>query len=315
MKKIPVGRTIAQAYGFAFRDFLRILGVTWLPMAILWVPGFFLQQRTIAMQQQMNAGDMSTFHELWRILLPFYLFAFIFLFMQIIGIAKLALGIKKKPDWIYFSLGKPVWRLIGNILLLMVAMFVCGLGAALGGIVIGFLTRLLSNAAHSGPVTIIAWIVAVVGMIALWCACFYAWIRLSFLLVPVVAAEEEGSALSRSWTLGLGNFWRMFVILLAVVGPFLILEFIFLFGFLFHGVSYPPPHADAAQTAAFQAAMNARAMQMIAAMNHYWYLVYPAFVVVMVLFYGIAVGAQCFAWRALTGGDVSAPVAGDRLPD
>jgi hypothetical protein len=27
MTKIPVGKTIARAYGFAFRDFLRLLGV------------------------------------------------------------------------------------------------------------------------------------------------------------------------------------------------------------------------------------------------------------------------------------------------
>jgi hypothetical protein len=309
MTKIPVGRTIAEAYSFAFRDFLKILGVTWLPMTILWVPGFFLQQRMVAVQQQMTAGDISAFHELWRILLPFYLFAFTLLFMQVIGIAKLALGIKKKPDWFYFSLGKPVWRLIGSCLLLIVAMIVGWLAALLGAIVIGFLTRLLTGAAHNGVVSTIAWIIAVVGTIALWCAYFYAWIRLSFLLVPVVAAEEEGFALARSWTLGLGNFWRMFVILLAVLGPFVILEFVFLLGFMFHGVSFPPAHADAAQTAAFQAAMNARAMQMIGAMNHNWYLTYPAFVVIMVLFYGITVSAQCFAWRALSG--TSAPVAGD----
>lgn len=309
MTKIPVGGTIAEAYGFAFRDFFKILGVTWLPMAVMWVPGFFLQQRMMAAQQQITAGDMSAFHEVWRILLPFYLVAFVFLSMQIIGIAQLALGIRKGPAWFYFSLGKPVWRLIGSFLLLIVVLMVGWLAAFLGGVVIGFITRLLTNAAHNGTVSTIAWIVAVVGMIALWCAYIYAWIRLSFLLVPVVAAEEEGSALARSWTLGLGNFWRMFVILLAVLGPFIILEFILLFGFLFHGLPFPPPHADAAQRAAFQAAMNGRAIQMMAAMNHRWYLIYPAFVVVMVVFYGAAIGSQAFAWRALGG--TSAPVAGD----
>ena len=32
MKKIPVGATIAHAYRFAFGDFLKILGVMWLPL-------------------------------------------------------------------------------------------------------------------------------------------------------------------------------------------------------------------------------------------------------------------------------------------
>ena len=67
--------------------------------------------------------------------------------------------------------------------------------------------------------------------------------------------------------------------------------------------------------------LNARAMQMIAAMNPSWYPVYPAFVVVMVLFYGIAVGAQCWFEPAavfeavLAGGVLDDPVEGDVLAD
>ena len=46
--------------------------------------------------------------------------------------------------------------------------------------------------------------------------------------------------------------------LLAILLPFLLLEFTLLFGYLFHGVSFPPPHASMEQAAAFRAAMNAR---------------------------------------------------------
>lgn len=311
MTKIPVGRTIARAYAFGFEDFFRILGVMWLPMAITWLPGIFMRQRIIDLREQITAGNFSAFREMWPILLPFYLMIFVLIFMQIIGIAKLALGIKKGPAGFYFSLGKPVWRLIGSFLLLIVAMIVGWLATVLGGVVTGFLLGLLAEAANSGLISGIVGLIVVLAIAALWCAYIYALVRLTFLLVPVIAAEEEGFALARSWTLGLGNFWRMFVILLAVLGPIFVLELAFVFAFMFRGISLPPAHANAAQAAAFQAALNARSIEMMGVIYHYWYLTYPAFIVVMVVFYGIYISAPCFAYRALTDDDASTPVAFD----
>lgn len=311
MTKIPVGRTIAHAYGFAFLDFFRILGVMWLPMAIMWVPGIFLQQRLLKLQAQIGTGGLSAFREMWPFLVPLYLVMFFLLFMQMIGIAKLALGVKKGPDWIYVSVGKPVWRLIGTCLLLIAAMIIGWLAVLLGGVVMGFLATLLTNAVKNGVFTAIVGVIAVVGLIALWCAYFYAVVRLTFLVVPVIAAEEEGFALARSWTLGLRNFWRMFAIILAIILPFLLLELVFLFGFIFHGVPFPANPKDPAQAMAFQIAMNVRTLEMMQAIYHYWYLTFPVFIVVVVLFYGAYIGASCFAWRALTEDGASGPVAAD----
>jgi hypothetical protein len=311
MTKIPVGKTIARAYAFGFRDFLRILGVMWLPLAIMWIPGIFLQRRAMALQAQAAAGNLSAFRDLWPILLPLYLVIFLFLFMQVIGIAKLALGIKKGPSWFYFSLGRPVWRLIGSFLLLIVAMIIGWLAVLLGGVVMGFLASLLNKAVGSSLFSGIVGVVAVVAMIALWCGYVYAVVRLTFLLVPVIAAEEEGFALARSWTLGVGNFWRMFVVLLAVMGPFLVLEMALLFGVLFRGVPFPPSHASTEQAAAFQAAVNARTLEMVGTLSHYWYVAYPVSIIVLVLFYGIYIGAPSFAYRALSDDEASVPVTAD----
>ena len=311
MTKIPVGRTIARAYGFAFRDFFRILGVMWLPMAVMWLPGLLMRQRMMSIQAQAAAGNLSAFREIWPILIPLYLLIFVLLFVQIVGIAKLALGIKRGPAWFYFSLGKPVWRLIGSLLLLVVAMLVGWLAVVLGGVVMGFLVgllgRLIGNSVFSGFLGILA----VVAMVALWCGYIYALVRLTFFLVPVIAAEEEGFALARSWTLGLRNFWRSFAVLLAIVGPILILEFVLVFGFMFRGIPFPTTAGDAAQAAVFQAAVNARTIAMVQAMYHYWYLTFPIFIVVMVVFYGAYVGAPCFAYRAMTEEAGSNPVAAD----
>ena len=54
-----------------------------------------------------------------------------------------------------------------------------------------------------------------------------------------------------------------------------------------------------------------RTVELISAMSHYWYLTYPVVIVVMVIFYGVNTGAQCFAWRALTESETSDPVAAD----
>ncbi len=103
----------------------------------------------------------------------------------------------------------------------------------------------------------------------------------------------------------------MFVILLVIFGPFLILEFLFLFGFVLRGLPALPAHASPAQTTAYQLAVNAQTLNMMNTMNHYWYITYPVGIAFMVVFYGLAVAAQCFAYRALTEDEASAAIAFD----
>jgi len=311
MKKIPVGATIARAYRFAFSDFFKILGVMWLPMGIMWLPGFFVRQRMMELSAQLTAHNFSGFGAMMWFLVPFYLVALVLIFMQIIGIAQIALDRRKGPVWFYFWLGRPVWRLIGSFLLLIVAFVIGWIAVLLGGVVIGFLLGLISKAVNNSVFGTAVAVVTGLAFIVLWCGYFYSLIRLTFLLVPVVAAETDGFALARSWALGLRNFWRMFVILLATLGPFIVLEFALIFGIMFKGMPFPPPQASAAQKAVFQAAMHARMLEMMNAMYHYWYITYPLMIAVIVVFYGLCTGAQCFAYRALTEGEASAPVAGN----
>lgn len=311
MAKIPVGATIAKAYRFAFGDFLKILGVMWPAMLAMWLPGLLMQPQMMALSAQVAARDYSGMRELWPILLLFYLAALVLIFMQVVGIAQLALGRQRNPGWIYFELGKPLWRLIGSFLLLMVAVIVGWIAVILFDVILGFLLKLLATGSANALVATIVGIITIVILVASWGAFFYSFIRLSFLLVPVVAAEEEGFALGRSWTLGLGNFWRIFVILLATLGPFIVLEFVFLFGFALKGLTFPPAHATAAQMAAYQAAVHERTLGLMNAMYHYWYVTYPITIVAVVILYGLCTGAQCFAYRSLTEGEASAPVAAD----
>jgi hypothetical protein len=308
MKKIPVGATIARAYRFAFGDFFRILGVMWPSLLLMWVPSILMQRQMTAISMQMAAKDYSGLQAMLPFFLIFYSVAFILIFMQMIGIAQIALERRKGPVWFYFWLGRPVWRLVGNVLLLIVALIIGWIAVTLAGVLIALLMGWLAKLAGDGILaTIFAFLTVIVALVP-FCALCYCVIRLSFLLVPVVAAEEQGFALARSWTLGLRNFWRMFLLLLATLGPFIVLELVFIFGFMFKGLPFPPSQASAAQKAIFEAAMNARMLEMMNAMNHYWYITYPLMVAVMVVFYGLCTGAQCFAYRALAEDEASAPI-------
>jgi hypothetical protein len=281
--------------------------VMWPAMLLMWLPSLFMRQQMTTLSVQMATHDYSSLRQMWPLFLLFYAVAFVLIFMQVIGIAQLALDRHKGPVWFYFSLGKPVWRLIGSFLLLIVAIFVGGFAVALAGVLIGILVTL----AKAVSITAFGIAINIVAPLAgLWCF-IYCLVRLSFLLTPIVAAEEEGFALARSWKLGKGNFWRMFAILLATIGPFVLLELILVMGFMFKGVSFPPPHASAAQTAAYQAAVNAHMLETMNGMHHYWYISFPLMIAIVVVFYGLATAGQCFAYRALTGGDPSAPVAAD----
>jgi len=57
--------------------------------------------------------------------------------------------------------------------------------------------------------------------------------------------------------------------------------------------------------------VNARMVEVMNTFHHYWYITYPLGIVFVVVFYGLAAGAQCFAYRALTEDKISVPIAAD----
>ena len=303
MAKIPVGATIAKAYRFAFGGFLRILGVIWFAAAVTWIPGLLLRHKMMTL---MTARDPSAMSQTLPIMLPAQIVGFVVLSMLMIGVARLALALHKGPAWFYFSLGKPVWRLVGSFLLLVLAIIVGYLAFLLGALVLGFAVGLLASAVPGTITTIAAGLLAIAGIVAVFCGYIYCLVRLTFLLAPVIAAEEPGFALGRAWALGKGNFWRMLGITIAVLAPFLMLEAAFVI-YWFQGL----PALDPAQPAAFQAAMDARMAMILDGLFHYWYVTYPLGLAILAVFYGANAGAQCFAWQALTQRDASDPVPGN----
>src|ERR1700744_3356720 len=123
MAKIPVGETIAHAYGFAFREFPKLFGIVWAPLAVsiavglMLTPGFF--------GNHVDPGDQDAIARFSGRMLPISLFILLPIRAMIAtGVSEQALGMRAGTTFVYFSLGASIWRFIASWLLVMVAMIV-----------------------------------------------------------------------------------------------------------------------------------------------------------------------------------------------
>ncbi|HVP83260.1 MAG TPA: hypothetical protein VMS78_00940 [Rhizomicrobium sp.] len=299
MDKIPVGQTVARAYSFAFKDFLKIIGVMWLPFAIMMAGTLVLATQINVFTAAITTKNYAAVTQVVQVLLPAYVVFAILVVMQFVGLTELALGNRTGSPYFFFTLGKPLWRLIGAyllvILIFIAAIAVFIIGSAMIAALFGAMTGATNGAKPSGAAAIVMGLGAIIGVIAAYCAFLYGLVRQTFLLTPVVIAEEK-IGLRRAWSLGRGNFWRMFTILLAIIVPFIVLEMIFLFGFVWHGMPpVPPQGATKEQLAAWQA-QNAANMT---SLQDHWYITLPLYLIISAIFYGYICGAQSFAYRAL----------------
>src|SRR5215469_12695513 len=268
MPKIPVGATIAQAYRFAFGDLLKILSIIWLPWLVLSAANLLLRTPAMTLSQDIATNNFAGVGPLLLIMVPLYLFGLYALFMQITGITQQALGLRTGSPFYYLSFGRPVWRLIGAFLLTALIILGLYLGFILAGIVLGLAFAFVGKMAAAAAV--IATFAVGFG------AYIYIIVRLAFLLNPVVIAESR-IGIGRSWSLGKGNFWRMFLIILATLVPIVV---VLMFIFLFWYGGFPPPRPINATPDQIAAANAATATWIAAAMKRstdYWYIVIPGY--------------------------------------
>jgi hypothetical protein len=125
-----------------------------------------------------------------------------------VGLLRKALGLHPGPVFIYFSLGAPVWRMIGAMLLL----FVIFIGIALGEVAVGFIVYGLAHSFVAAPGSY--WIVGI-AVFFLFCFYFYAMVRVSY-FVPVIVVAEGHIGIGRAWELARGSFWRIVAIMLVI---------------------------------------------------------------------------------------------------
>jgi hypothetical protein len=224
--QFPVGRTIEDAYSFGFRKFFAVLGVAWLPYLLLGILAVFLlgdfATRFLPSLRQISADHAFGPHGFDpRVLAPlraisgyiwlFTIAALLVTAMVEVGVMRKALGFSTGPTLVYLSFGSAFWRMVGAFVLLWLIWVGLIIGLA---IAVGIGAALLLSFV---PGNVRYLLIGATGFIA-FCAAVYVVFRLIFFLPAVVVAEER-LGIGRSWELGGGNFWRIFVVAIAIVIP------------------------------------------------------------------------------------------------
>lgn len=301
MQKIPVGATISGAYGFGFGNILSVLGVLWLPhlvLAAIIAAAIYGLAPDLPGQAMRGEFDMAFFKNIIRIIGIVWLASIVIRSMVTVGLQERALGKATGPVFFYFSLGAPVWRLLGAFILafliiILIAMLTAGAVAAISFAAVKLLP-------HGGKAIAVLAIVAGV----LWY--IYAAVRLTFFLPAVVVAEEK-IGLVRAWELAGGNFWRIFAVAFvvfvpvaigfqivssALIGPFIVSS-----DFASHFAAHFGPHFSADDVAkAYGEILTAVVKQLRGA----WLLVLVINAVETLIYHGLGNGMIATAYLRVT---------------
>jgi hypothetical protein len=292
MNKVPVGKTIAHAYGFTFGHLGTIIGLAWLPLVISAVLQFLpyaLHGSSLSTAGNATAQGRQALESLTTALLIVLLNAIIF-----VPVVRQALGLRQGTAMVHFKLGIPEFRLFGAILLLLLVTFVLAIGL-----------RLLEFGAGlvAGRGAAVA-IVAVLIVLAASCAFIYAIVRLGFLILPVTVAEEQIN-LIRGWILTKGNFWRIFAVVLAIGIPIAIAYALVVIGIIGPARLFAPLPGDASAQAQ---ALNAR----FSILQQHMPLYIGLNLIIAPFAIGLNAGACAFAYRALVSTEPAATLERER---
>ena len=302
--KIPVGATIAYAYHFALGNFLTVLRAIALPLVLQLGLSIVMINRVVPALEAMQANDPAAFSLLGPVLL-LYPIALVLFFVQFTSVTEAALGGLAR-SWLYFPIGKKMWRLLGGFVLAALAI----IGVAAAFVIAGYLVLLVLGVVLKASVTpgaakAVIGLAAAVLILAAYGGLIFLVVRFFFLLAPVSIVEQR-LGVGRAWLLSRGNFWRAFLIVLAILIPVVVVEYAAMFA-----VAGWPSMPRGGGHQAIQAARLAWQITALSAASRYWFIAIPLFAVVMVLYLGAGCAAQAFAYRKLTEGEPSVPVAAD----
>jgi hypothetical protein len=316
MSRISAGAIIAQSYRFAFGNFFGVLAIIWLPLALEFFGLYLLAAPYIhavatLLAQLPHAGDgnqlppqfTNAVQSLSRYAILFVIAGLFLRAVMMLGITQEALGVRKGLPFVYFAIGKDVWRLFGayfifyvllEIAIIAIVFVVTIPGVIIGGIVAVIWGDQLSHSFASG-----AGVLVVLGILAfallIYAGIFYFALRLGFLLTPVVVVEKKID-IARIWNLAKGNVWRMFLVCLAILMPAMIVYALVLMAVLLHA-GWPElaslthnttPEVASAHMAAFFSVLFGE-----------WFVLVPFVVIFAVLLYGLTGSAMAFSYRAL----------------
>ena len=225
MGKVPVGRTISEAYKFLFLRPGAVIGLGWLPAAFYAGAVWFCIER-LGAAMLVAVPSSAAFNEFTAVDFLALLLATALLVPTVtVPYVATALGHRQEPVAAHFVYGKREFRLSLALLTFMVfaiavllalafaAQFAIGVGVPKPG---APLSGYAMPAEWYG-VALSVWLDAaaafVLGVVALFIA-----VRFGFFLAPLAAAEEHVTV-NRAWSLSRGNFWRLAIVHLALGIP------------------------------------------------------------------------------------------------
>lgn len=306
MNRIPVGQTIAQSYAFVFGRYFSLLEIIWLPYVLLGAANFLVMAQVMkgiaTAAPETGHPDIFGAMQSMRLVWLVNLIALAFFAIMLVGVAREALGERRKTRFVYLRLTMDELRAAGAIFFLFAMLYavmfgVAMIGALLGAVAVAVLQANGGSVGQPGPAAGIAEIIAIVAAFALviGTAVLYVGVRLSFLFLPVTLVEKR-FGLWRSWELMRGNFWRAVAIGFAVTIPILLINgaiFWFSMGPFVLGMMrhFGDPHAMTDQAQMFRSEMLA----MWTSMPYLW----AAGLAAAPIIYGLSAVPGVFAWRAM----------------
>ncbi|MDE2184342.1 MAG: hypothetical protein KGJ78_15080 [Alphaproteobacteria bacterium] len=296
MNKIPVTRTIAEAYRFTFAGLEKVIGLVWLPVVTLTVGSYFaVGPQLSGLAAAMESGDIGRQGPIMAGMFLFELVCIVLVSVIAVAITREILNPLKRPLFLRFGLGGMEFRLVGAMIGLYVLMIffilaLIALAAALGFFVNSLMPA--GPAGLAGPSRGAAFAV-LIGLV-LSPVLLYIMVRLSFLVAPSVVMEGK-YGIERSWRLTKGNFWRIVAISLAVALPILVVSMVAQFAIL--GPEYFNPHLELLKDQAAQARHSAENMRKLAANLP---LLMGANFLLAPFLYGLMFATPAFAYKALT---------------
>jgi hypothetical protein len=201
MNKLPVARTVLDAYGFTFAQLGTIIGLIWFPTVVSTLLNF-LPQLASGFGGANGAAATGTdqIEILAIMLLKLLLSAIVY-----VAVARQALGLRQGPAMFHFALGQPEFRVYGALLILYFLMAVLLIAPA-------------EAQRIGGPASIVAsyFVLPALALIV------FLLVRIGWLIVPAIVIENKVD-FGRVWAITRGNFWRLFAVATAVTIPLLMI--------------------------------------------------------------------------------------------
>jgi hypothetical protein len=209
MRRIPVGQTIRDAYGFAGANLGGIIGLIWVSMVMITIARFFTFNRLyndfIDFLASGNAAHMGPA----MLMFIGYVVAMLLLnAVMFTAAVQLALGSRSATGMIHFAFGPLEWRMFRAFFALLGLMVLASTTVLIAANALALLPG--GGKAAVGAFLMLGSLVGLVSLSARF-----------LVLLPAIAVSETAPALRRAWALSAGNFLPLLGILLGLFLPLL----------------------------------------------------------------------------------------------